>query len=550
MTVHRVHVGVPAFLGLRPVAGCLPLAIFCGLTAWADDSPLAAVRAAETARVDVLDHCSRAIVCIFADSTRSGGGSGVVISPEGYGLTNYHVVQEFIESRRGVGGLSDGHLYPLRVLGIDPGGDIAMFKLEGRERFDFAPLGDSDALRVGQFVVALGNPFLTAEDYRPTITLGIISGLHRYQVGVGNALEYADCIQVSTSINPGNSGGPLVDMQGRVIGINGRASFEERGRVNVGASYAVSINQIKRFLPGLTAGRLMEHGTLGITVRMVGDDVVINAIQDLSPAERAGFQLGDHVLEVAGRAIRTPNDFNNVVAIYPAGWPVSVRARRDGKDIKEVVRLDRLALRVVRVYLLDLEHNHAEIARLLRRIHPDHGGDPARAPRTLRWTGRVVHRDADGERVATVRIQQSPHEDRLTRLDGADVDPTDPLWREWRWMTAPLLGVYKLDVDWEFVGGDEVNGCIVHVVERRAPDKSRIRWGFSVATDELLQVTVDRGDGDEPTVWTMGDCDLRSELPCFPRHWARREPGGTIVTIEIDSTELVANDDGAAETRP
>ena len=97
-----------------------------------------------------------------------------------------------------------------------------MFKLEGKQRFDYAALGDSNTLRVGQPVAAMGNPFVLAEDNQPTITLGIISGLHRYQEGQGNLLEYADCIQVSTSINPGNSGGPLFDLEGCVIGINGR----------------------------------------------------------------------------------------------------------------------------------------------------------------------------------------------------------------------------------------------------------------------------------------------------------------------------------------
>src|SRR6185436_6277241 len=92
-------------------------------------SALDAVRSAEARRVAVFEKCSRAVVCIFADSAKAGGGSGVVISPDGYGLTNFHVVQEFIEKRRGVGGLSDGNLYPLRVLGIDAGGDIAMFQL-------------------------------------------------------------------------------------------------------------------------------------------------------------------------------------------------------------------------------------------------------------------------------------------------------------------------------------------------------------------------------------------------------------------------------------
>jgi S1-C subfamily serine protease len=244
------------------------------------------VQQAEAQRIETFDGAAKSVVCIFADRSRAGGGSGVIISEDGYGLTNFHVVAIMLETRQGFGGLSDGRLYPLQVLGIDPGGDVAMFKLSGRDRFDAAPLGDSDAVRVGDWAAAMGNPFTLAEDYTPTITYGIISGVHRYQYGQGNALEYADCIQASTSINPGNSGGPLFNMAGEIIGINGRGSFEERGRVNVGLGYAIGANQIKRFIPWLRAGQTAEHGTLGATVAMAGDDLIFEAIQDFSPIGR------------------------------------------------------------------------------------------------------------------------------------------------------------------------------------------------------------------------------------------------------------------------
>src|SRR6185437_4261740 len=100
------------------------------------------------------------------------------------------------------------------------------------------------------------------------ITYGIISGVHRYQYPAGTLLEYADCLQTDAAINPGNSGGPLFDSAGRLIGINGRGSFEKRGRVNVGVGYAISINQIKNFLGYLKSGRIVDHATLGATVSM------------------------------------------------------------------------------------------------------------------------------------------------------------------------------------------------------------------------------------------------------------------------------------------
>ena len=116
---------------------------------------------------------------------------------------------------------------------------------------------------VGETVFAMGNPFLLATDFTPTVTFGIVSGTHRYQQGSGNRmLVYPDCIQVDAAVNPGNSGGPLFNEQGEVVGINGRISIGDRGRVNVGVGFAIASNQIKNFIGDLVAGRHAEHGTL------------------------------------------------------------------------------------------------------------------------------------------------------------------------------------------------------------------------------------------------------------------------------------------------
>ena len=145
-------------------------------------------------------------------------------------------------------GMADGKLYDAVIVGIDPAGDVALIKLLGRDDFPAAELGDSDQVHAGDWCFAIGNPFLLATDFQPTVTYGIVSGVHRYQYPAGTLLEYADCMQTDAAINPGNSGGPLFDAQGRLIGINGRGSFEKRGRVNVGVGYAISINQIKNFI--------------------------------------------------------------------------------------------------------------------------------------------------------------------------------------------------------------------------------------------------------------------------------------------------------------
>ncbi len=186
----------------------------------------------------------------------------------------------------------------------------------------------------------MGNPFLLATDLQPTVTYGIVSGVHRYQFPAGTLLEYADCIQIDASINPGNSGGPLFDAQGRLIGINGRGSFEKRGRVNVGAAYAISINQIKNFLGTLHGGRIADHATLGATVDWDAERrVVVNDIQETSDAFRRGLRYDDEIISLGGRPISTPNGLKNILGVFPKGWRIPLSFRRDGKRYDILVRL-------------------------------------------------------------------------------------------------------------------------------------------------------------------------------------------------------------------
>jgi S1-C subfamily serine protease len=332
-----------------------------------------------------IETAAKSVVCLYASPTADGGGSGVIIDPAGYGLTNFHVVSSMLENdRRGYGGLSDGNLYPVEVIGIDPGGDVALFRILGAERFPAAPLGDSDTLRVGQIVMAMGNPFVLAEDFSPTVTIGRISGLHRYQEGAGdgNMLEYADCIQVATSINPGNSGGPLFDARGNVIGINGRASFRTddmagRGRVNVGLGYAISINQIKRFLPCLRRGEMCLHGTLGMTVSQAGERVIVNAIQEGGPAAEAHLELGDHLLSIDGLPMLTPNAFNNYVATLPADHTVEITLRREERKFTVNAALEPLRVRSLGPWIPEPRHAHAAPLNLLSEQQADPEPIPA-----------------------------------------------------------------------------------------------------------------------------------------------------------------------------
>jgi S1-C subfamily serine protease len=296
-----------------------------------------AVVEAENQRIAVMDRAKNAVLAVFSPSGQ-GGGSGVVISPDGYALTNFHVVQPCGNWMRC--GMADGKLYDAVLAGLDPTGDVALVKLFGRDDFPAAELGDSDEVRPGDWAFAMGNPFLLATDFQPTVTYGIISGTHRYQYPAGTLLEYTDCLQTDAAVNPGNSGGPLFDARGRLIGINGRCSFEKRGRVSVGVGYAISLNQIKNFLGCLRSGRVVDHATLGARVAFDGEGrVIVDEILPSSDAYRRGLRYGDEIVEFAGRAISTPNGFKNVLGIFPKGWRLPLSYRREGKRFDVSVRL-------------------------------------------------------------------------------------------------------------------------------------------------------------------------------------------------------------------
>jgi serine protease Do len=318
----------------------LLLAMLLGSTiAAAAEAPDDDVLAAEAERVAVIERISRPTIAIF-DSGGQGGGSGVIISPDGYALTNFHVAGPTGPAMKV--GLSDGRFLDAVLVGLDPGGDVALIKLvgEGEGEFPAAELGDSDTIRAGSWAYVAGNPFLLADDFRPTISYGIISGVHRYQYPAGTLLEYADCLQTDAAINPGNSGGPLFDAKGRLIGINGRGSFEKRGRVNVGVGYAISINQIKRFMGLLKSGRIVDHATLGATMTTdAGGRVVVSDILEDSDVFRRGLRYDDELVRFGGREIGTVNTFKNVLGTYPSGWRVPITYRRDGQEFDRRVRL-------------------------------------------------------------------------------------------------------------------------------------------------------------------------------------------------------------------
>jgi S1-C subfamily serine protease len=304
---------------------------------------------AEARRIAVIERAKPSVVAVFAHGGQ-GGGSGVVISKDGYALTNFHVVMGPGGGSQSVMqcGLPDGVLYDAVVVGFDQVGDVALLKLLPKkpgQEFPAAPLADSDKVRAGDWSLAMGNPFLLATDFTPTVTYGLISGVHRYQYPEGSKglLEYTDCIQFDTSINPGNSGGPLFNMDGEVIGINGRGSFDKRGRVNSGVGYAISSNQIKNFMGHLRAGLDADHATLGAFIENKSDEgqagMVVTRILENSDVARRGLDLNDELISFAGRPISNRNHFQNVLGLFPKGWRMPLVYRHENEKKEILVRL-------------------------------------------------------------------------------------------------------------------------------------------------------------------------------------------------------------------
>jgi serine protease Do len=299
----------------------------------------------ESQRIATVKTVTPAVVAVCS----YGGdavGSGVVIDAEGYALTNYHVTDSISPVMQA--GLADGELYDAVIVGHDKVGDVALIKLLPKkpgQPFPFVKLGDSDTVKMGDWSLAMGNPFGLAMDFTPTVTFGLVSGVHRYQPPAGSGiLEYTDCIQIDTSINPGNSGGPLFNLNGELIGINGRGSFDKRGRVNSGVGYAISINQIKNFLGHLRAGLDVDHATLGATVITDNEDGALgqmsfDTILSDSDAARRGLRPGDKLISFAGRPMSSTNHYKNILGIFPSEWRLPLAYRRDNTRKDILVRL-------------------------------------------------------------------------------------------------------------------------------------------------------------------------------------------------------------------
>ncbi len=268
-----------------------------------------------------------------------GGGSGFIISPDGYILTNEHVVQNATEIKVYVNIDGQDKEFKGKVVGKDPKTDIAVVKINAKN-LPYVKLGDSDRIRIGEFVIAIGSPF----GLEQTVTVGIISAL-RQRVRV-EGREYRDFIQTDAAINRGNSGGPLCNLNGEVIGIN-TAIYAPTG-VFSGIGFAIPINRAKEILDTLIQKGKVSRGWLGVEIVAVDEaianqfglskkqGVLINRVLKDTPAEKAGLKRGDVIVSVKAKGktieINTPQELQDVIFSLQPNEKVELKIIRDGRE--------------------------------------------------------------------------------------------------------------------------------------------------------------------------------------------------------------------------
>jgi len=270
------------------------------------------------------------------DQRSDAGGSGFVISRDGLVVTNYHVVEGASEVKVH---LNDRD-YPATVKGSDPSTDIALLKIDAGHDLRYVELGDSDNVRVGDWVMVVGNPL----NLDKTVTTGVISAKGR-SLGISDA-SFENFIQTDAAINFGNSGGPLLDLQGRVIGI---ATAINWGAENIG--FAVPVNTLKQVLPQLREKGKVSRGYLGIQIGNMSyaqaqafglnstDGALVGSVEDDTPASRAGVKHGDVILSVDGIKIKQTRDLINYVSAKGPTATVNLQIYRDGKTLDRQVKL-------------------------------------------------------------------------------------------------------------------------------------------------------------------------------------------------------------------
>jgi serine protease Do len=334
------------------------------------------------------------------DEFRSdSGGSGFVISPDGLVVTNFHVIEGATSVKVHLGDRD----YPAEVKGHDKATDIALLKIDAGRNLRYLELGNSDQIRVGDWVMAIGNPL----NLDKTVTTGVVSAKDR-SIGISDA-SFENFIQTDAAINFGNSGGPLVNMRGEVIAI---ATAINWGAENIG--FAVPVNTLKEILPQLRDKGRVSRGYLGIGINNLSyaqaqawglegtDGALVQSVEDDTPAAQAGIQHGDVILSVDGRKVKTTRDLINYVSNKGPEATVTLDVWRDGKTVQRQVRLRERP---------DQDQQEAAVRR------PDPG-------RGIDWLG-IQYQDVTGSLRSAHGIPES-----VDCVIVTSVSPTSPLYEQ------------------------------------------------------------------------------------------------------------------------
>lgn len=270
---------------------------------------------------------------------RAGLGSGFVISPDGFAVTNHHVVQRVDKITVK---LTNGKEYQAKLIGSDPNSDIALIKIEGAKNLKTAHLGDSDKIEVGDFALAIGNPF----GLQSTLTTGIISSKGQDV----NSADGVSRIQTDASINPGNSGGPLLNVRGEVIGINQMIYSQSGGSVGIG--FAIPINHAKHIIDKLKSGKKIRQGYIGVSVDPEATDeklkhlgvqgktgIIVAQVVIGSPAFKAGIAANDFITHVDGKPADKFSVLKATVLQKGVGGEIEIKLFRGGKEMAVTVRI-------------------------------------------------------------------------------------------------------------------------------------------------------------------------------------------------------------------
>jgi serine protease Do len=279
--------------------------------------------------------------------TQRGLGSGAIIDESGYILTNEHVIRS---ADKITVTLTDGREFDGKIRGKDERSDLAIIKIEA-DNLPSVRLGNSDQARIGQWAIAIGNPFgYAVQSSKPTLTVGVVSALDRsLPVAVGVGRDYSGLIQTDAAINPGNSGGPLVDIKGEMIGIN-VAIFSTTGGYQ-GVGFAIPINAAKEILDTLIEGRKVLYGWLGVSVQDIDDNlaeyfnlpnkegVIVAKVLPDSPAQKGGLKEGDIIRRFDNKNVQDLKSLLRIVSRTEVGKNVTIRVVRDREEIPVSVKI-------------------------------------------------------------------------------------------------------------------------------------------------------------------------------------------------------------------